>query len=306
MKERLVIIPGLLIWLGVVWLWGVAPPEPTWVIVLTLFSPLVLMPLAEPLFEGSRYSKPVMGVLHLLTLVALIVGLWSSPGWMAAGWTMPWLLLRLWMVAGTLNRWRSQPPRTIGAFTLESARLFPAVGAAWLVAFALGWNPLGFDRLIVLLTGAHFHHAGFTLPLLAGCVAQRVPSRLGSVACWLILLGIPLVAFGITWTHLVGPSALEGWMASVLVVGCLGVVWQHLRLAMSKVSASKNVMSRVWFVISGLALLVAMTLAQLYALRDSGLPMPALPLGTMWATHGTLNTFGFGLLGILGWRKWLR
>ena len=48
------------------------------------------------------------------------------------------------------------------------------VGGAWMAADWLAIQPMGFDSLIVRLTAAHFHFAGFVLPLVViFIVAQR-------------------------------------------------------------------------------------------------------------------------------------
>ena len=44
-----------------------------------------------------------------------------------------------------------------------------------------------------------------------------------------------------------------------------------------------------------------MLLALGFGLRQF-MPTLALPMPQMWAVHGSLNAFGFGLLGLLGWR----
>lgn len=58
---------------------------------------------------------------------------------------------------------------------------------------------------------------------------------------------------------------------------------------------------RLGFVVSGVSLLAAMLLALGFGLRYV-FPNLALTMPQMWAVHGTLNAFGFGLCGILAWR----
>jgi hypothetical protein len=61
------------------------------------------------------------------------------------------------------------------------------------------------------------------------------------------------------------------------------------------------VLARLGFVVSGVSLLAAMLWALGFGLRYV-FPNLALTMPQMWAIHGTLNAFGFGLCGILAWR----
>ncbi|GAA5141799.1 hypothetical protein GCM10023213_26630 [Prosthecobacter algae] len=80
--------------------------------------------------------------------------------------------------------------------------------------------------------------------------------------------------------------------------GALGVALLQMKMAFKK---GQSTGVRALFFISGLSLLVAMLLALTFDLR-SFFPALALPMPTMWAIHGTLNTFGFGLYWVLAWR----
>jgi hypothetical protein len=179
-----------------------------------------------------------------------------------------------------------------------AAAVFPAIGAAWIVAHRANWAPWGFDPLIVLLTAAHFHHAGFTLPLMAGLNAKANPGCWTRFSCVAILLGVPLVAVGITGTHFGVLKFVEPFGVAILVLGALGVavsqVWRGLE-------RQRSILARIGFLISGASLFAAMVLALGFGLRYV-IPNFALTMPQMWAIHGTLNAFGFGLCGILAWR----
>jgi hypothetical protein len=134
---------------------------------------------------------------------------------------------------------------------------------------------------------------------MAGLCGQALQSKASRVSCGLILAGVPLVAIGITCTHFKVLPWIEPLAVSVLVAGALGVALLQMQMAFQK---GLSAWARVWFLISGLSLLVAMLLALTFGLR-SLFPAWALPMPTMWAIHGTLNTFGFGLCGVLAWRS---
>src|SRR5256885_1534113 len=69
--------------------------------------------------------------------------------------------------------------------------LYWLVGAGWLALARFGLRPLGFSPEIVLATAVHFHFAGVLLPVL---VLRSTGPRLVPP----VLLGVPLVALGIT------------------------------------------------------------------------------------------------------------
>ncbi|MCX6850528.1 MAG: YndJ family transporter [Verrucomicrobia bacterium] len=279
-----------------------------WVHALLMLSVLVLMPLGGEV-GGSKtpWMEAISAYLLGLSLLArpvdprvLIADDSSISRIVPLGFllSVPWLCVRVRaafpVVTGWLRHGISEPAR----LCLESARVFPAIGAAWLVAYRANWAPWGFDPLIVLLTAAHFHHAGFTLPLMAGLNAKTSPGCWTRFSCVAILLGVPLVAVGIASTHFGMFRFVEPFGVLILVFGALGV-------ALSQVWRGFEKQGSIWtnfgFIISGASLCAAMLLALGFGLRYL-IPDYALTMPQMWAIHGTLNAVGFGLCGILAWR----
>lgn len=275
---------------------GFRPGSQEWIVVLLLLSPLLLMPMARSLLEKD---DPIGHLaLEFACALLLVFALFADEhaAW-AAILTLPWLALRAWVAWSAWMRWRRDMQWQGGDLCLEAARVFPMVGAMWLLAWTAGWMPFGFDPLIVLLTGAHFHHAGFTLPLIAGLAAKHRPSFLSINACRLILAGVPLVAAGITCTHFRVALWVEPVAVMVLIAGALALGLVQIRIA---VDARLPGSARVCLAIAGLCLLAAMLLAAGFGLRI-WFPSLALPMDRMWAVHGTLNALGFGAFGITGW-----
>ncbi len=285
-------------------------PGDFWIHALLLFSPLVLMPLGRSLQPGNKAGgidifedvAASLAGLSLLTPPVPPTALFDA----AAGHllpvafllSLPWLGIRLHRAHRVLERGLTTGPPDLARLTLDLAQVFPAIGAAWLVAHRAGWTPWHFNPLMVLLTAAHFHHAGFTLPLLAGLQARAHPGRLSRGACLAILAGVPLVAAGITCTHFGVLPRLEPLAVAVLVLGACGVAFAQLICGLR---CKAGFWPRLGFLISGASLFVAMLLALGFGLR-SLLPDLALPLPRMWQLHGSLNAFGLGLCGLLAWR----
>lgn len=281
---------------------GMEPQAATWIEILLAVAVLILMPLARELHQDSE-DLPVSADAESTAAFLLILALLSiGPEWVSIALTCPWLSLRVWDAGHALYAGFQETARSPAYVCRLSARIFPAIGAAWLVAYRAGWMPFGFDALIVLLTAAHFHHAGFTLPLMAGLCGKSLPGKMSRWSCLLILVGVPLVAVGITCTHFQVLPWVEPLSVCVLVAGALGVAVLQMQMAFQK---GQHVGERLLFGLSGVSLFIAMMLALGFGLRYF-LPSGALSMPAMWAVHGSLNTFGFGLCGILAWRSVLK
>ncbi|MEN3940098.1 YndJ family transporter [Prosthecobacter sp. SYSU 5D2] len=277
---------------------GLEPQAATWIEILLAVAVLILMPMARELQEDSE-DLPVSADTEFTAAFLLILALLGiGPAWVSLALTCPWLCLRVWDAGHAVYAGFQETARTPAYLCRLSARIFPAIGAAWLVAYRAGWMPFGFDALIVLLTAAHFHHAGFTLPLMAGLCGKSLPGKMSRGSCLFILAGVPLVALGITCTHFQTLPWVEPLSVCVLVVGALGVALLQMKMAFQK---GLHDGAKMLFGLSGVSLFIAMMLALGFGLRYF-LPSGALSMRAMWAVHGSLNTFGFGLGGLLAWR----
>lgn len=263
------------------------------VVIFLLFSMLVLIPLARP----TRGRKQALEEFWAVVLAAESFCFEASGGTalMVAGW-----LIITWRRASTsLLAWQRAGQRDAGSLCLVAADVGPAVGAAWLMAHRANWTPWGFDPLIVLLTAAHFHHAGFTLPWMAGLNAQAKPGRWTSFSSSAVLLGVPIVAVGITCTHFGIFRFVESLGVLILVLGALGVALSHIRRGFEK---QCSIWTNFGFILSGVSLSASMLLALGFGLRYL-IPQYALTLPQMWSIHGMLNAFGFGMCGLQAWRS---
>lgn len=286
-------LAGLLVWAAQLWMLKSLPPGIYWIVVLLLFSAMFLMPLARPLWDSESRQEWRRKV-ETACAIGMATTFFSN-SYVEA---IPWAMVRLAVAYEAIRNVSIKTLRDPAELTLISARIFPAIGAAWFVAYRANWTPWGFDPLIVLLTAAHFHHAGFTLPMMAGLNAKAKPGCWTRLSCVAILLGVPLVAAGITCTHFGVMKYVEPFGVAVLVLGALGVAGSQLQRGLEP---RRPILTRISFVISGAALFASMILALGFGLRYV-IPNFALTMPQMWAVHGTLNAFGFGLSGILGWR----
>jgi hypothetical protein len=174
---------------------------------------------------------------------------------------------------------------------IDGGLVLVSVGGAWALAACAGLSPLGFSATIVRLTAAHFHYAGFVLPVLAGLAVRRVDRPYTRWIPIAILLGVPLVAAGIT-----ASPVLEVVGAIVTAVAAAAVAVVQLSLA----AGARTRTATLLLAGSGLALLWGVSLAAIYAVGEyRGLPWPSIP--EMVQLHGSVNALGFALLGTWAW-----
>src|SRR5262245_43176279 len=234
---------------GVVWVIGLAitrpnPFDPAWAEALLVLAPLVLVPLGLDLvLRGGPVGRlaRLTGVVQLPAALALGLAFLLPQGPAAAALALPWLLAT-GLVAGLgVGRLARRGFRPLAEVCLDAGLMFVAVGGVWAVADRLGFRPLDFEPVIVLLTATHFHYAGFALPLATGLALRtegisppsgraggvsplsqaggsRPPSPPARLAGVGVVAGVPLVAAGITATQLGWDPWLECLAAWVLAL----------------------------------------------------------------------------------------
>ncbi|MFP3941692.1 MAG: YndJ family transporter [Thermoanaerobaculia bacterium] len=320
-------LAGTALWLAFPLAVRPGPFDPGWIPALLLLAPLVLVPLGLSLLDRGEPSGPAAGPggggsaparcsarpARLLRLAGrlqlpaagfLAAAFVIRQGSLAAALALPWLAVAgLLALTGLLRigrRIRSRGVRPLAPFVADAGLVYLAVGAAWAVADRLGFRPLDFPAIIVVLTAVHFHYAGFVLPVVTSLAARRLGGPVAALAGIGVIAAVPLVAVGITATQLgLGPwlEALAAWVmaaAGVLVAGL------HLRLA---VGSGAPGTARVLWGMAALSLLGSMVLAALYGARFHLPAVRGLDIAWMQALHGGANAFGFGLCALLGWMR---
>jgi hypothetical protein len=283
--------------------------DDAWAYALLLFAALVLVPLALDLFPDPENGDPpgISRAFWWLERILLPAGLlllascWLPSGAAAALLALPWLAVTALLAAiGVVRARRGGWRRELDGLSRDAALMFAAIGGAWVMADRVGYAPLGFNPLIVTLTAVHFHYAGLLLQLFAGLLQREVFFwRMASRAVVGVVLGVPAVALGITLTHLGWGMAAEKAASCGLALAGMVVGVLHVRLA---VDSKRDLATRALLAVAGLSIFVGMVLAATYALRGS-VALPALDIPQMRMVHGTINALGFGLCGVLAWRR---
>jgi uncharacterized protein (UPF0548 family) len=281
---------GAAAWLAV---WFVAQPD--WAPAILLLGPLVVVPLGLALLDGFEDRRGIAAVAQLITALCFAVSfLFPAPGPVAGAWTLPWIVFTAWLAwKGATAVWRGGSAR-LEDLCLYAGLIFIPIGSVWAAASRYGVQPMGFGEPIVLLTAAHFHYAGFALPILTGLAARELRTSIGRVAAGGVLAGVPLVAVGITvgrWYHWVELLAAWELSAASLLVASL-----QFRLACQ----SMPTIARSLLVVSAASLVAGMALAAIYAL-GTYLGRWWLDVPTMIRWHASINALGFALPGVLAW-----
>jgi hypothetical protein len=281
--------------------------DETWGQALLLLAAMVLFPLAFGLVAVDSWAALAQGqwrlvaAVHLPAAVLLGVAYLLDQGWMAALLALPWFAATVLVALSGLRRLWSRGFCPLHAICVDAAFVFVAVGGAWTVSDRLGFQPLGFDSVVVLLTAIHFHYAGFALPILTGWAVPHVEGPLAKVAAVGVMVAVPAVAAGITATQLgLGPH-VEAVASFLMAASATLAAWLYIQLA---AQASWPRATRGFWAVSGLSLFLSMVLAALYGSRFY-VQMAWMDVPRMQAFHGTTNALGFALTGLLGW-VWAR
>lgn len=265
-------------------------------------GPLVLVPLglrlvAIPPFDGLTHRLYVVAVVtQPIGAACFVASLLVSTSGIAAGLASVWLGVTLLLAAvgfsRTVDRGGVAP---ISETVIDAGLAYTTVGASALIFHHLGiyfW----FDPVIILLTAVHFHYAGFALPVMTGLTGRAIglPGRGFRVLTGIILIGPAIIAVGISFSLLVEFLAVGVFTVTVTVFGGYVIV---------RVAPTRRRLQAVCLVGSALALPVSMVLALGYAVMQfTGVDPFGLTISRMVTLHGSLNAFGFGLLGLVGWR----
>lgn len=283
----LTLISPFAIWLLLMLFVGAEYRDTQWECLIVLFSALVLNPLAFRLLN----TPP-------LNFYPLIVALFCAGYLFEQYWylSIPYLILAVWLTLREGVQVFVQPKVPLRDVVRVFALGYWATGAMFAVFYLAEYRPFGFDLVIVSLTAAHFHVAGFALATLMFCLLQWRLGLVPRVLGWATLFGMPLVAVGITLTQLGFPSLIEELSAMAFVVFVGVFVSSQLRCAFDQQFSSQS----RWLLLGGAAcLILGGVLAALYALRFQ-IPIQWVNIPNMKIWHGTLNSLGFAWLSLLG------
>ena len=277
------------------------PTHPSWAISMILMAAFVLVPIGfQQVINRNgafrmKFRDYTEGVLswHLFSAFLLAISFILEKNWIVGLLALPYTIWCAFIFLKILQFNFKLPYLT----TLATWG-FLTNAAVWCVFDRFDYQPLGFTPWTVLLTGAHFHYAGFALTLSLSLLLNENPqNKIATIAAWGVLSGVVLTATGITTTQLGYSHFIETlagvWMATAaFLVGLSFLLRGYLD--------EKTCRVRVLWMTGGGCLMLGMILAFFYALRHI-IMIDWLTIPNMQAIHGSLNALGFGTLMLLGW-----
>ncbi len=291
MKHLLPIFAWLL------WLLAAGPAylQSSWESALVLFAAWVLVP------EGLSLLRAPARLLYWLGVGALSLSYYLTD--VPSSWrgllALPYVGLALWITVRELTQLFTLPKIQLPDIVRVAAFAYWSTGAVFALCSLTGFRPLDFDLVIVSLTAAHFHVAGFVLATVAYRMLLAAPGRVTTFTGWGVLAGMPSVATGIVLSKW-GFSPVFEWVAALLFVlfAAVLVAWHFSRLR----DTHYPLAARRYWLGGAVCLLAGISLASLYALRFV-YPISWVHIPNMKIWHGTLNTLGFGWLMLHGWMQ---
>jgi hypothetical protein len=226
-----------------------------------------------------------------------------------ASWVggVSWLGFTLWMfVIGGTSLWHFITTLVKNKTTKQkvpwerlpvaSGWLLIAVGGLWFASLIVGKSPWDYDLRFTMLTALHFHFAGFALPIMTGRLMhfsrmnKLAMTKILTIISPVLLVSIPTVGIGIAF------SPFIEFVASTVLLTCCTM------LALCQIHCAGFIKSYSGWLLSAsaTALIASCVMAFIYAIGEyTGNPSLTIPI--MIVSHGTLNSLGFSLLGLVGW-----
>ena len=159
------------------------PTHPSWAISMILMAAFILVPIGfqqvmnrdrafQAKFKG--YTEGVL-IFHGASIFLLAISFILEKNWVAGLLALPYTIWCAFIFLKILQFNFKLPYLT----TLATWG-FLTNAAVWCVFDRFNYQPLGFTSWIVLLTGAHFHYAGFALTLSLSLLLNENPQNKNS------------------------------------------------------------------------------------------------------------------------------
>lgn len=315
-------VAGALVWLALAVLWTMSDAHLLVELYIAL-AVLVLVPLGLGLARTPRRSGGTSLLYRIAVLgqfpcaLAAVVGLTAPTGtlerpFLALGGIperflllLPWAMLTA--VIGLFGAWRflSTGFVSLPELSIDAALLYVPVAGVFLILHALEIT-FHFEPEIVLLTGVHFHYAGFVLPLVTGLVGRPITGadgtfedttmgRLAKGGTVGTIVGISMIAIAITISPLLELPAVLLFALSVVAIAAMIV---------STLVPTLPRGPGLLLTVAAVSIVITLGLALAYAYSVFPGTRRLIGIHRMVHWHGTINALGFSLSALVAFR-WL-
>ena len=266
--------------------------------VLFLMGPWIVVPLASDLVMGAEGLRGSLrdGLFLAAASFTTVSFFLNDRNW-AACFAWAWLLVCAGMAMDGLWRLVRSGRKSFTQFCFAVGEGYLLVAGVWLVASRAGIPFVGFHEPIVLLTGVHFHFAGFASAVLAGLTYERVRENKGAGFLRVAIIALVCGPGILGLAFLLGPK-MKLIAALLIAVGQIG-----LAAGMIHVGILAKGLSGGWLLfVAGASVAVGMSLAAVWAIGEY--PLQAfVNIRQMAQFHGVLNAVGFSACGLAGWAR---
>ena len=300
---RTSIIFGAIAWVILVGVRTSSSPETDLINKILLLGVLVIVPLGLSLVATPSRNGRHSFVYRLAVFaqpfgaIAAVCSFFLEQSRLAAVLASGWFVVTGLIALFGVWRFLSRGLRPAEEVSIDAGLVFLPVGGVWFILSRLGIQPLGFGDTIVLLTAVHFHFAGFAAPILAGLAGRtiglnKLARKLFQIAVLCIIMGVPLVAAGITVSPLLALLGAVTISSGLFFLAITVVGWV--------LPSVESLTARILLVISSASSSSAMLLASVYAYSIFSKRL-IVDIPQMAMTHGIVNSFGFALCGLTAW-----
>ncbi|WP_052807187.1 YndJ family protein [Risungbinella massiliensis] len=260
-----------------------------WYYLMLTAAQLIYVPLALHLImkKGDWFNRlyPYISTPAYLSIVILQVT--SQTAWDGLLATIYFLFTFFVAVYG-FTRFLNRGFAHLEECSIDIGLMYLWIGGAWFLAHEANIDT-GFSPIIRWLTGIHFHHSAFLLPIFVGFLGRLSKSTLYKVTCSIILISPIIVALGITFSRW-----LELISVILYIIGIYGLIFLSWKAPIHHVVA--KVLIRFSFAALGVTILFSF----LYALGNVWREF-TITIDFMLRFHGLLNGFVFAFIGLIGW-----
>jgi YndJ-like protein len=267
--------------------------------VLFLLGPWMVVPLGADLLIGTENSSSRAlrdGVLFPATFLTTVSFFIDNRN-LAACFAGAWLLVCVAFALDGARRLVRSRGESFSQFCFAAGEGYLLVAGIWFVVSRAGVSFMGFHEPIVLLTGVHFHFAGFASAVLAGLTYERWRQGNGASLLRVALIAVVCGPGVLGLAFLFGPK-MKLVAALLIAAGQIGLAAGMVRVGL----LAKGQGGRWLLFAAGGSVAAGMVLAAVWAIGEY--PLQAfVNIRQMAQFHGVLNAIGFAACGLLGWAR---